>query len=243
LLQDSAAQQQASASERADQDEPQPHQPAAYDEDGASRRPTPDGYPADGQKPASDADHGERHGLGPEAIHALARQRAMDADDDLRMVRAPARRALAPLPLSARAPERRSFSTGELRLEHRAPFTPSTPQLSPRPAIATAASAPIATHHAPTPTLAASLVARSVAVTASTAASGASAGVARAPIQRTPPDTTATPTTSPESASASAATPPGAAGSKLNLDQLADDVYARLRWRLNIERERHMGRP
>jgi hypothetical protein len=66
--------------------------------------------------------------------------------------------------------------------------------------------------------------------TGSTAAAAASAGLARAPINRALNDPPA----------ADAAAPPAEDGEQ-NMDRLANEIFDRIRWRLAVERERHMA--
>jgi len=105
---------------------------------------------------------------------------------------------------------------------------------------------PLNPHHAPQPT-AGSVVAHGFSASRTVGASQAApvAGIARAPLDRQPdnaPATTAAPL-GPTIAGSGGVTgsPGGAAPQQQDLDRLADDVYARLRWRLIGERERHMG--
>jgi len=100
--------------------------------------------------------------------------------------------------------------------------------------------------HAPTPALGGAVTARSSsgghAGNGASSSSAAPAVVARAPLDRehndTPPGVAPLAATGPDSANATGSAPPQTGE---DLDRLAEDVYARLRWRLAAERERHMG--
>jgi hypothetical protein len=134
-------------------------------------------------------------------------------------------------------------------IETSTPSRPSPPAPRPTPPLPTtpsttgvASHSRLTTRHVPSPGVAPRAVSApapgtsTTAAASATATAAASAGLARAPINRALDD----PPAANDPAAAPSAAPLDETGQQ-HMDRLADEIFDRIRWRLAIERERHMA--